>query len=169
QSVYEPNSRHLREILIFCFNMKKSAAEAHRMLSKNLCEAAISGRTSDNFQISEIILKQIPNFELVSSLVIDYMHLICFGVVKKLISFFLLYTDPIVLKEILRKMLIEYFFKYFKKIWSDNFSAFRFENYMSNIKILFENGTVIFVLNLIKHSDNTKIIIGKNLKAKFVY
>jgi len=32
-SVYEPNSRHLREILIFCFNMKKSAAEAHRMLS----------------------------------------------------------------------------------------------------------------------------------------
>jgi len=32
-SVYEPNSRHLREILIFCFNMMKSAAEAHRMLS----------------------------------------------------------------------------------------------------------------------------------------
>ncbi|EGI66633.1 Mariner Mos1 transposase [Acromyrmex echinatior] len=32
-SIYEPNSHHLREILIFCFNMKKSAAEAHRMLS----------------------------------------------------------------------------------------------------------------------------------------
>ncbi|GFY35059.1 RNase H domain-containing protein [Trichonephila clavipes] len=32
-SAYEPNSRHLREILVFCFNMKKSAAEAHRMLS----------------------------------------------------------------------------------------------------------------------------------------
>ncbi|GFW88685.1 hypothetical protein TNCV_2833461 [Trichonephila clavipes] len=32
-SAYEPNSRHLREVLIFCFNMKKSAAEAHRMLS----------------------------------------------------------------------------------------------------------------------------------------
>ena len=29
-SVYEPNSRHLREVLIFCFNMKKSAAEAHQ-------------------------------------------------------------------------------------------------------------------------------------------
>ena len=29
-SVYEPNSRHLREVLIFCFNMKKSVAEAHR-------------------------------------------------------------------------------------------------------------------------------------------
>ncbi|GFX34797.1 hypothetical protein TNCV_2327371 [Trichonephila clavipes] len=30
---YEPNSRHLREVLIVCFNMKKSVAEAHRMLS----------------------------------------------------------------------------------------------------------------------------------------
>ncbi|GFW35876.1 hypothetical protein TNCV_1927071 [Trichonephila clavipes] len=26
-SAYEPNSRHLREVLIFCFNMKNSAAE----------------------------------------------------------------------------------------------------------------------------------------------
>ena len=42
-------------------------------------------------------------------------------------------------------------------------------NNASNNYILFENGTVIFVLNLIKRSDNTKIIIGKNLKAKFVY
>ncbi|GFV45368.1 mariner Mos1 transposase [Trichonephila clavipes] len=32
-SAYEPNSRRLRGVLIFCFNMKKSAAEAHRMLS----------------------------------------------------------------------------------------------------------------------------------------
>ncbi|GFU01838.1 hypothetical protein TNCV_1523401 [Trichonephila clavipes] len=31
-SAYEPNFRHLREVLIFCFNMKKSATEAHRML-----------------------------------------------------------------------------------------------------------------------------------------
>ena len=41
-SVYEPNSRHLREILIFCFNMKKSATEAHRKLSNTYGEAAIS-------------------------------------------------------------------------------------------------------------------------------
>ena len=40
--VYEPNSRHLREVLIFCFNMKKSAAAAHRMLSNTYGEAAIS-------------------------------------------------------------------------------------------------------------------------------
>ncbi|EGI70537.1 Mariner Mos1 transposase, partial [Acromyrmex echinatior] len=38
-------SRHLREILIFCFNMKKSAPEAHRMLSNIYGEAAISERT----------------------------------------------------------------------------------------------------------------------------
>ena len=44
-SVYEPNSRHMREVLIFCFNMKKSAAKAHRMLSNTYGEAAISERT----------------------------------------------------------------------------------------------------------------------------
>ncbi|GFY29007.1 mariner Mos1 transposase [Trichonephila clavipes] len=44
-SAYEPNSRYLREVLIFCFNMKKSAAEAHRMLSNTYGEAAISERT----------------------------------------------------------------------------------------------------------------------------
>ncbi|GFW86871.1 mariner Mos1 transposase [Trichonephila clavipes] len=44
-SAYEPNFRHLREVLIFCFNMKKSAAEAHRMLSNTYGEASISERT----------------------------------------------------------------------------------------------------------------------------
>ncbi|GFW72334.1 mariner Mos1 transposase [Trichonephila clavipes] len=44
-STYEPNSHHLREVLIFCFAMKKSAAEAHRMLSNTYGEAAISERT----------------------------------------------------------------------------------------------------------------------------
>ena len=44
-SVYEPNSRHLREVLLFCFNMKKTAAESHRMLSSSYGEDAISERT----------------------------------------------------------------------------------------------------------------------------
>ncbi|GFU73310.1 solute carrier family 23 member 1 [Trichonephila clavipes] len=44
-SAYEPNSRHLWEVLIVCFNMKKSVAEAHRMLSNTYGEAAISART----------------------------------------------------------------------------------------------------------------------------
>ena len=57
--VYEPNSRHLREVLIFCLNMKKSAAEAHRMLSNTYGEAAISERTcrerfkNDDFDIED--------------------------------------------------------------------------------------------------------------------
>ncbi|GFV62775.1 mariner Mos1 transposase [Trichonephila clavipes] len=41
-SAYEPNSRYFREVFIFCFNMRKSAAEAHRMLSNTYGEAAIS-------------------------------------------------------------------------------------------------------------------------------
>ncbi|GFX01715.1 mariner Mos1 transposase [Trichonephila clavipes] len=44
-SAYELNSRHLREVLIFCFNMKKSAAEAHRKLSNTYGEAAVSEGT----------------------------------------------------------------------------------------------------------------------------
>jgi len=43
-SVYEPNSRHLRKVLIF-FNIKKSAAETHRMLSNTYGKTTISERT----------------------------------------------------------------------------------------------------------------------------
>lgn len=43
-SVYEPNSRHLQEVLIFCFDMKKSVAKAHRMLSNTYGETAINKR-----------------------------------------------------------------------------------------------------------------------------
>jgi len=31
-SSFEPNKHHLRELLIYFFNLKKSAAEAHRLL-----------------------------------------------------------------------------------------------------------------------------------------
>ena len=44
-SVFEPNSSHLREVLIFCFHLKKTAAMPHRMLSSTNCEAALSKRT----------------------------------------------------------------------------------------------------------------------------
>ncbi|KYN12111.1 hypothetical protein ALC57_15725, partial [Trachymyrmex cornetzi] len=196
-----------------------------------------------DYQTGETILQHIPNFGLVSCVVIDYMHLICLGVVKKLILLwvqgpravklsqqllnhvsgallnlqntvpndfvrrprslkeikmwkatelrqFLLYTGPVVLKGILRQdiyinfitlhvivtilasptlskdqnnimwaqKLVEYFLQCFKRIYGatfmshnihnllhicsdvqkygpvDEFSAFRFENYMSNIK-----------------------------------
>lgn len=39
----------------------------------------------DDFQTGETILNEIPNFGLISSVVLDYMHAICLGVMKKLI------------------------------------------------------------------------------------
>lgn len=44
-STFEPNSHHLREVLLFCFHSKKNAAEAHRMLTDTYGEAALSQRT----------------------------------------------------------------------------------------------------------------------------
>ena len=44
-SVVESNSHHLREVLIFCFYLKKTAAEDHRMLSNRYGEAALSEKT----------------------------------------------------------------------------------------------------------------------------
>ena len=44
-SVFEPNSRHLREVFNFCFHLKKTATEAHRMLSSIYGEAVLSERT----------------------------------------------------------------------------------------------------------------------------
>ncbi|GFW25306.1 hypothetical protein TNCV_5088711 [Trichonephila clavipes] len=56
-SAYEPNSRHLREVLIFYFNMKKSAAEAHRMLSNTYGEAAISKERAESvFNVSRTVI-----------------------------------------------------------------------------------------------------------------
>ena len=43
-SSFEPNKRHLRELLIYSFNLKKSAAEAHRLLVETYDEAALSER-----------------------------------------------------------------------------------------------------------------------------
>ncbi|EGI61436.1 Mariner Mos1 transposase [Acromyrmex echinatior] len=42
---FKPNKRHLRELLIYFFNLKKSAAEAHRLLVKAYGEAALSERS----------------------------------------------------------------------------------------------------------------------------
>ncbi|GFU79258.1 uncharacterized protein TNCV_2137811 [Trichonephila clavipes] len=44
-SAYESNSRHLWQVLIVCFNMKKSASEVHRILSNTYGGAAIRERT----------------------------------------------------------------------------------------------------------------------------
>ena len=43
-SNFEPNKRHLWELLIYFLNLKKSAAEAHRLLVEAYGEAALRER-----------------------------------------------------------------------------------------------------------------------------
>ena len=43
-SVFMPNSRNLREVLIFFFNLKKTATESDRILSSTYGQAALSER-----------------------------------------------------------------------------------------------------------------------------
>jgi len=42
---FEPNKRHLQELLIYFFNLKKSAVEAHRLLVEAYGDAALSERS----------------------------------------------------------------------------------------------------------------------------
>ena len=44
-SSFEPNKRHLREFFIYFFNLKKSAAEAHRLLVETYGEAVLCERS----------------------------------------------------------------------------------------------------------------------------
>jgi len=44
-SSFEPNKRHLWELLIYFFNLKKSTAEAHRLLVEAYGDAALSERS----------------------------------------------------------------------------------------------------------------------------
>ena len=44
-AVFESNSCHLRAVFIFCFHLKKTTVEAHRMLSSNYGKDALSERT----------------------------------------------------------------------------------------------------------------------------
>ena len=44
-SLFGPNSRHLREVFIFGFHLRKTAAEAHRLLLSTYGEAHLSERT----------------------------------------------------------------------------------------------------------------------------
>jgi len=42
---FEPNKRHLRELLIYSLNLKKSTAEAHRLLVEAYGDATLSERS----------------------------------------------------------------------------------------------------------------------------
>ena len=49
-SSFEPNKCHLQELLIYFFNLKKSATEAHRLLVEAYGDAALSERSCREFQ-----------------------------------------------------------------------------------------------------------------------
>ena len=50
-SDFPPNNRHLRELMIFFFHSKKTAAEAHRELQKDNRDSALSETTCrDSFR-----------------------------------------------------------------------------------------------------------------------
>jgi len=42
-AIFEPKKRHLREILLYFFNVTKSALESHRLLVETYDEAALNG------------------------------------------------------------------------------------------------------------------------------
>lgn len=44
-SEFEPSKQHIREALLFCFNLKRSAAETHRMLVDAYGDSAPSKTT----------------------------------------------------------------------------------------------------------------------------
>ena len=46
-SSFEPNKCHLRELLIYFFNLKKSVAEAHRLLVETYGKAALNDRSCE--------------------------------------------------------------------------------------------------------------------------
>ncbi|KAK9732188.1 hypothetical protein QE152_g12991 [Popillia japonica] len=43
----------------------------------------------DDYQLDETILKEIPKFDFISNVPLDYMHLVCLGVVRKLLNLWL--------------------------------------------------------------------------------
>ncbi|GBP71541.1 Mariner Mos1 transposase [Eumeta japonica] len=52
-SKFKPNKRHLWELLIYFFDLKKSAAEAHRLLIEAYNEAALSEMIEMNKALKE--------------------------------------------------------------------------------------------------------------------
>lgn len=59
-SILVPTKYHLREVLLFCFNQKKSAAESYRLLVETYGEHSPSQRTCERwyqrFQSGDLVL-----------------------------------------------------------------------------------------------------------------
>ncbi|KFM79979.1 hypothetical protein X975_16969, partial [Stegodyphus mimosarum] len=50
----------------------------------------------DDYHIGETSLTELPNFDLVTSVALDYMHLICLGIMRKLLNLWL--SSPLTVK-----------------------------------------------------------------------
>ena len=66
-SSFEPNKRYLWELLIYFFNLNKSAAEAHRLLVETYGEAALSKKSCSvwfqNFKNGEFDIEDKEHWE----------------------------------------------------------------------------------------------------------
>jgi len=51
---FEPNKLHLQELLIYFFNLKKSAAEVHKLLVEAYGDAALSERSCRELSVSKV-------------------------------------------------------------------------------------------------------------------
>ena len=58
-SSFESNKRHLRELLIYLFNLKKSATEAHRLLVEAYGDAALSERSCRDLRTVNLTSKTV--------------------------------------------------------------------------------------------------------------
>lgn len=81
-----------------------------------------TNKTSEGYHIKPSSLEEIPKFGLVSNVPFDYLHLICLGMVKKLINLWL--CDDLMVRLTFRKVQIIKVFLIFvngKLVSSDNF------------------------------------------------
>lgn len=46
-------------------------------------------KTDENFHIGTSIVEDIPNFDLINNIPLDYMHLVCLGVTRRLLYLWL--------------------------------------------------------------------------------
>ncbi|KAG5334401.1 NSE3 protein, partial [Acromyrmex charruanus] len=165
-SVYEPNSRHLREVLIFCFNMKKSAAEAHRMLSNTYCEAAISERTCrewfQRFKNGDVFGYSLVEVEgnkyiLVNKIENDLPHL-TFNDNHKLVLLYLVLVHIFMYGESCKEEILWDFLQNLGIITDDNFQ----HEYFGDIKQL-------VTIDFVNQRYLEKVIINKNDPTDFEF
>jgi len=54
--LFEPRKRHLREVLLYFFSMKKSAIESYQLLVETYDEAVLNETTVTGFYASKLVI-----------------------------------------------------------------------------------------------------------------